>query len=310
MTSSTSPHSPQSASRPAVKLWSVLGNSQKLDGGAMFGHAPKALWTRWIEADDANQIPLNCRCLLIETAGKRVLLETGIGTFFEPKFKSRYGIAEDDHRLLTSLAAIGHSHEDIDAVVLSHLHFDHAGGLLTGYEEGREPELLFPNAEFIIGETAFRRAENPHPRDQASFIPALQKLLKDSGRLRLVEGDALSPAVSCPYLPEDVFRFRFSHGHTPGQMHTEVHGNAHTLLFAGDLIPGEAWLNPAIGMGYDRSAELLSDEKRALFAELAAAGTMVFFTHDPSIAAIIADKDVPDKLVAAERLAELAGYEL
>lgn len=303
------------SSSPPVRLTSLLGNSQMLDGGAMFGHAPKALWSRWIKANDANQIPLNCRCLLVETQGKRVLLETGIGTFFEPKFKERYGIAEDDHRLLTALGERGLGHEDIDAVVLSHLHFDHAGGLLSGYEPGKPPELLFPRAEFIIGETAFRRAVTPHPRDQASFIPELQHQLEASGRLRLVAGDELSPAVTCPWLPAETFRFRFSHGHTPGQMHTEVHGVHRTLIFAGDLIPGEAWLNPAIGMGYDRSAELLSDEKRRLLPELAKAGTMVFFTHDPDLAAVIPSQEPSQNLakapfVAGERLATLARYEL
>lgn len=305
------PPSPAETDSSSVKLWSLLGNSQMLDGGAMFGHAPKALWSRWIEANAANQIPLNCRCLLVETAGKRVLLETGIGNFFEPKFKTRYGIQEDDHRLLTALASVGLSHEDLDAVVLSHLHFDHAGGLLSSYEDGEEPTLLFPNAEFIIGEEAFLRAEKPHPRDQASFIPTLQQQLKASGRLRLVAGNALHPAVSCPWLPEQVFSFRFSHGHTPGQMHTEIKGAHRSLLFAGDLIPGEAWLNPAIGMGYDRNAELLSDEKRRLYGELVTNGTMVFFTHDPAIAAIIpsaADDTAKPQLIAAERLGELEGY--
>lgn len=294
----------------SVKLWSLLGNSQMLDGGAMFGHAPKALWSRWITANDANQIPLQCRCLLVEVAGKRILLETGIGAFFEPKYRARYGIQEDDHRLLASLSALGLSHEDIDAVILSHLHFDHAGGLLTSYEEGKAPTLLFPNAEFLVGETAYNRAETPHSRDKASFIPSLPALLKDSGRLRLVAGDQLQAAIACPWLPAEVFSFRFSHGHTPGQMHTQINGTKGTVFFAGDLVPGEAWLNPAIGMGYDRNAELLSDEKRSLLHDLAADDALVFFTHDPHCSALRIQLEDGKVVPGEERVEAMAGYTL
>src|SRR3982751_2906365 len=108
-----------------MKLWSILGNSQRLDGGAMFGNAPRAMWEKWIAPDDGNRIPLACRCLLVEGLnGRNVLFETGIGAFFEPKLRERYGVVEARHVLLDSLTAAGFSHEDIDAVVLSHLHFD------------------------------------------------------------------------------------------------------------------------------------------------------------------------------------------
>ena len=158
--------------------------------GAMFGNVPRALWSRWIEVDDRHRIPLACRALLVrDLDGRDVLFEAGIGTFFEPKYKDRYGVREDEHVLLRSLDEVGISHEDVGAVVLSHLHFDHAGGLLSAWSEGREPELLFPNARFYVGGKHWRRAQNPHPRDRASFIPALNRLLSESGRLKLVEDD-------------------------------------------------------------------------------------------------------------------------
>ncbi len=155
-----------------MKLWSLLGNSQRLDGGAMFGNAPRAVWQKWIAPDADNGIPLACRCLLAEDLdGRTVLFETGIGAFFEPKLRARYGVLEDRHVLLDSLAAAGFSHEDIDVVVLSHLHFDHAGGLLAAWSEGDAPSLLFPNATFVVGARHWARAVEPHPRDRASFIP-------------------------------------------------------------------------------------------------------------------------------------------
>src|SRR5690606_13536706 len=134
-----------------------------------------------------NGIPLACRCLLAQgVAGRTVLFETGIGAFFEPKLRERYGVVEEGHVLLDSLAAAGFSDADIDVVVLSHLHFDHAGGLLAPWRDGETPRLLFPNATFLVGARHWQRALDPHPRDRASFIAELPALLEDSGRLELV----------------------------------------------------------------------------------------------------------------------------
>src|SRR5690606_16799520 len=136
--------------------------------------APRALWQRWIAPGDDNTIPLACRALLvIEPSGRRVLFETGIGAFFSPKLRSRYGVVEPEHVLLDRLAAIGTSDAEIDVVVLSHLHFDHAGGLLDAFAEDRPLRLRFPKASFVVGREAFERAQKPHARDRASFVPAL-----------------------------------------------------------------------------------------------------------------------------------------
>ncbi len=133
-----------------LKASSILGNSQRLDGGAMFGNAPRALWSRLSPPDELGRIPLACRALLLETSDRKVLCETGIGAFFEPALRERYGVVEAEHVLLRSLAARGLSDADVDVVVLSHLHFDHAGGLLKPYRAGSPPELCFPRAEFLV----------------------------------------------------------------------------------------------------------------------------------------------------------------
>lgn len=268
-----------------MKLWSIRGNSQKLDGGAMFGNAPRAVWEKWAAPDDLNRIELACRALLASPlAGKTVLFETGIGAFFEPRLRERYGVQEPGHVLIESLREAGFEHEDIDVVVLSHLHFDHAGGLLSPWSEGRAPELLFPNATFVVGAAHWQRATHPHPRDRASFIPELPGLLQASGRLEIVDG------MHSKALGESV-RFSFSDGHTPGLMLAEIVGPERVngqprggVVFCADLIPGRSWVHVPITMGYDRNAELLIDEKRSFLEDKLARNVHLFFTHDPQCA--------------------------
>ncbi len=243
----------------------------------MFGNAPKAMWEKWIPPDDANRIPLACRCLLVRDGGRNILLEAGIGAFFEPVLRQRYGVVEDRHVLLESLAAHGIAPENIDVIVLSHLHFDHAGGVLSAYQPGRAPELVFPRATYVVGAEAWQRAVAPHARDRASFIPGLADQLAATGRLEIVAGDR-ADALG------EGFRFHRSSGHTPGLLLTEVAMAAGPVVFAADLIPGKAWVHLPITMGYDRYPELLIDEKATLLEDLLARGGRLFFTHDPVIA--------------------------
>src|SRR5688500_15847972 len=105
----------------------------------MFGNAPRAMWQKWIAPDEQNRIPLACRCLLVRERGRTILFETGIGAFFDPQMRERYGVVEDRHVLLDNLATHGVAPEQVDVVVLSHLHFDHAGGALTAWREGAAP---------------------------------------------------------------------------------------------------------------------------------------------------------------------------
>lgn len=280
----------------------VEGNRQWLDGGAMYGNAPRAVWERWSPPDARHRIPLACRSMLVTTdlpgSGRpqRVLFETGIGMFFDPALRDRYGVEEPAHRLLESLGAMGLSDADIDVVVLSHLHFDHAGGLLAPWEAGvdgqsaRPARLLFPNAQFLVSDMALARATRPHLRDRASFIPELQGLLRESGRLSVVSTRPLSGGVGEPIthpMLGERFRFHFSEGHTPGLMCTEYadpDDADRPVVFAADLIPGVPWVHLPITMGYDRFPERLIDEKTALLGDLLAREGRLFFTHDNQVA--------------------------
>jgi len=280
-------------------LTSIEGNRQQLDGGAMFGNAPKALWSRWLAPDEHNRVPLACRALLVREPARTLLFETGIGAFFDPALRERFGVLSPRHALLDSLAAHGLGHQDIDVVVLSHLHFDHAGGLLSAWAADGTPELLFPNATYVVGALAWDRALRPHARDRRSFIPELHPLLEASGRLHLASEGA--DAVL-----GDGYRLHQSHGHTPGLLLTEIAMPSGPVVFGGDLIPGVPWVHVPITMGYDRYPELLVDEKSLLLQDLLARSGRLFFCHDPNTALATVAKDARGNFCAQDLVAELA----
>ncbi len=283
-----------------MQLYSVLSNAYKLDGGAMFGNAAKAVWERWMPADEQNRIHLATRALLVLTQQEKILFETGIGAYMEPRFRDRYGVIESGHMLIKSLAQKGISPADITRIFISHLHFDHAGGLLSAWQEGKEPELLFPNAKYYVGDEAWERASHPHPRDKASFIPLLHRQLEQSQRLILIgKDDKLS-------FDELELKFISSNGHTPGLLCADLRFGKDRMVYASDLIPGRFWVHLPISMGYDRFPELLIDEKKALLTSLAQENAWIFYVHDPDFAVSKVQFDDEHKtFVAVEALKDL-----
>ncbi len=283
-----------------MQLYSVLSNAYKLDGGAMFGNAAKAVWERWMPADEQNRIHLATRALLVLTQQEKILFETGIGAYMEPRFRDRYGVIESGHMLIKSLAQKGISPADITRIFISHLHFDHAGGLLSAWQEGKEPELLFPNAKYYVGDEAWERASHPHPRDKASFIPLLHRQLEQSQRLILIgKDDKLS-------FNELELKFISSNGHTPGLLCADLRFGKDRMVYASDLIPGRFWVHLPISMGYDRFPELLIDEKKALLTSLAQENAWIFYVHDPDFAVSKVQFDDEHKtFVAVEALKDL-----
>ena len=286
-------------------IYSIEGNRQRLDGGAMFGNAPKPMWSQWAAPDEQNRIPLACRAFLIHDTqrDRRILLETGIGTFFEPGLKARFGVTESGHQLLVNLATINVVPEMIDVVVLSHLHFDHAGGLLTSWRSDESYELVFPKARFLVSTGAWDRARQSHRRDKASFVFEIQDLLERSGRLELVDdqrSDTLGP---------DFLFFR-SDGHTPGMLITELHGKRGGVVFCGDLIPGRPWIRLPVTMGYDRFPELLIDEKQVLLSRCMKQGMRLLLTHDPGCAMCSLSLNDEGRYLPGEEFSELHGFKV
>lgn len=253
-----------------MELIPLEGNCQHLDGGALFGHVPKAVWSRWVAVAEDNRVKLACRALLIQDAGSNILFEAGIGAFFPPKMKERYGVEPTEHLLLNNLKKHSLNPEDIDHIILSHLHFDHAGGLLSAYQENVPAHLVFPKAHYWISQAALARAKAPHIRDKASYIPELPGLLEATGRLHLVEGAG-------PFPFNDRITYRASYGHTPGLLVVR----ADQTYMPSDLIPGTAWVHLPVTAAYDRYPELAVDEKKALLDEMMQNGGRLFLTHDP-----------------------------
>ena len=257
-----------------MKIDSIEGNTQKLDGGSMFGNAPKEMWKKWVDIDEKNRIPLAARSLLIrDFHGRNLLFEAGIGAFFEPKLKERYGVQESEHLLLKNLQKLNISEEEIDGVILSHLHFDHAGGLLPAFENKMEG-LHFPNATYYVGVEHWKRAENPHRREKASFLPELYKRLEESGRLKFITDH------KHPDLPN--IQFKQSDGHTLGLLTSEIETDDGLLVIPSDLIPGVPWVHLPITMGYDRFPEKVVDEKTVALKSYLERDATLFFVHDPT----------------------------
>ncbi|NGX57651.1 MAG: putative quorum-quenching lactonase YtnP [Chlamydiae bacterium] len=272
-----------------MKFTAVEGNRQHLDGGAMFGNVPKEMWKRWIEPDEKNRINLACRSLLVQTdEGKNLLFDVGIGAFFEPKLKERFGIFEDEHILLKNLQELGLGEDDIDGIILSHLHFDHAGGLLPPY--GETPRLLFPNAEIYLGKEHWEYAQNPHMRERASFIPELHELLKKSERLNLIDG-------KFHFDFGGMIEFLYSYGHTVGLTLSKILSDEGPVVFVTDLIPGTPWVHLPVVMGYDRYPEQTVNEKKDFFGEAVSQKTRLFFTHDPRQAWATVQQDEKGRFV-------------
>jgi len=258
-------------------LHAVRDGTFALDGGAMFGIVPRPLWEKKITPDARNRIPLAARCLLaVDRDAKRVILvDTGIGDKWAPKFVDIYGIDRREGDLLSGLRRLGFTPEDVTDVVLTHLHFDHAGGTVRR-GPGGSASLAFPRAVHYVQRRNWNWAHGPSEKDAGSFIAEDYEALQHSNQLHLVDGSAeLFPDVE----------LIVSEGHTVGQQLPRFHDGTTHLTFCGDIVPTAAHLRPSWVMAYDLNPLTTIEEKKVLVAEALEDDGILFFEHDPNVAA-------------------------
>jgi glyoxylase-like metal-dependent hydrolase (beta-lactamase superfamily II) len=252
-----------------IEVLPLHGGSFYLDGGAMFGVVPKTLWEKKAPADERNRIRLAANSLLVQAAGKNIVVETGNGTKWDPKLRNIYGIQEGDP-LRDSLSRAGVAAEEVGMVINTHLHFDHAGGN-TRVVDGRDVPT-FPNAQYVVQRAELEHAMNPTERDRASYLADRLVPVTEAGQWRLVDGDVeIVPGISVVRIP----------GHNADIQAVKISGGNRAVIFVADMLPTRHHLPLAWMPGYDLYPLQTLETKRKRIAEIVEQGWIVAFGHDP-----------------------------
>ncbi len=243
-----------------------------LDGGAMFGVVPKNLWSKTNPPDEQNRITLAMRCLLLlHEDGRKILIDNGVGHKYSEKFASIYRIDHSQFTLEASLLEYGLSTNDITDVLLTHLHFDHAGGS-TKVVNG-EVVPTFENAKYYVQNKHYDWGKTASEKDRASFIKADYEILATSKRMIFLAGE------DC-HLPN--IRFFIANGHSPNQQLPIVYDDHRSIFFCGDLIPTMTHVAVPYVMAYDNQPLVTIEEKKHVLNQAVKEKWILFFEHDPA----------------------------
>lgn len=250
-----------------------------LDGGAMFGTVPKVLWQKTNPADSLNRIQMEARALLLKSKNRNILIDAGNGSDFVAKYGEKvgakfaeiYGVNEGEVSLEHSLKKNGLTTADITDVILTHLHFDHAGGGTKANNGKIVP--TFPNATYYVQKSNFDNATHPNVREKASYLAANYQPLLEAGVLKFIEGPQTN------YLPN--ISFYVSDGHTIGHQVVIIEDENTKLIYCGDLIPTSSHIRSAWIMGYDINPLLLIQEKSSVLSTTQQKSSYLYFEHDP-----------------------------
>jgi glyoxylase-like metal-dependent hydrolase (beta-lactamase superfamily II) len=255
-----------------IEIRVLVDGYVRLDGGAMFGVVPKPLWEKRIPADERNRIRIAMNCLLIRTAGKWLLVETGAGDKWDAKLQDIYGLEGGPRgaRLPERLAARGVRTEDVSLVINTHLHFDHAGWNTRAV--GGKVVPTFPNARYIVQAGELEHAKRPTERDRASYLEENFAPVEAAGQFWPLEGDReVAPGVEVVRVP----------GHTRDMQCVRITGGGKTAFFFADLVPTTAHLPLPWIMGYDLYPMTTLENKKKWIPEAVRGDWLCLFAHDP-----------------------------
>ncbi len=251
-------------------LYPVIAENFKMDGGACFGVVPKSLWSKQVEADENNMIPITSRSLLIEAGNRLILIDTGMGDKQSKKFFGYYYIFGDDS-FEKAFKELGYDFSQITDVILTHLHFDHVGGAVKWADDRQTPELVFKNATYYCSKKQWDWALNPNPREKASFFKENFMPLFESGHLEFIHESGVFI---------DGVNLEIFDGHTRGQIIPFIKYKNRTIVFMADFISSVFNIPVAYISGFDIDPLLAMKEKELFLKEALDNNYVLFFEHD------------------------------
>jgi prepilin-type processing-associated H-X9-DG protein len=253
-----------------MKIHPIETGNFKLDGGAMFGVVPNTIWQKTNPADARNLIDMSMRCMLIEDGKRLILIDTGLGSKQSDKFFGYYHLF-GNFSLESSLAKRGFHRDDITDVFLTHLHFDHCGGVIEWNSQKNLLQPAFKNAKFWSNDNHWKWASEPNPREKASFLKENINPIRESGQLNFITNNSLEQIG---------FNVLFMDGHTEKQMLPKLSYQGKTIVFMADLLPTIGHIPLPYVMGYDTRPLLTIKEKAIFLKEAADNNYYLFLEHD------------------------------
>ncbi len=253
-----------------MQLYSIETGNAKFDGGAVFGVVPKVMWQKLYPADENNLINSSIRCLLIVDDNKKILIDSGIGDKQDEKFLKNFHLNGND-TLIQSLNKYGFETDEITDIILTHLHFDHCGGITKWNSDKTGFELVFKNANIHVSKGQWLWANNPNKRETASFLPENLQSISESGKLYLIENEGLLfPNID----------IRFFNGHTENQIIPFINYNGKTIVYSGDFLASAAHIPLPYIPSYDIRPLISMQEKEKFYNEAIDNNYIIFFEHD------------------------------
>lgn len=275
------------------QLTTISGGTFSSDGGAMFGVVPRTLWSRKVQPDEKHRIPQRTNCLLIQSDTETILIDTGYGSIVSDK-QRKYLDSEPGNPLLESLREVGVTPDQIDTVLLTHLHYDHAGGCVHGSAESGFA-AVFPGARHLVQRGEWALAMAGFPELHAAYTPQHLRPLEEVD-LQLLDGDT----DVC-----DGIRTVVTPGHTPWHQSVIIESADSGAVYLGDLCPSPHHLKTGWEMAYDIDLLEQRRQKRTMLRQIAERNWWALFDHDADVAAARLAPDSRSEWAAVDAVAEL-----